>query len=231
MITQAKPVKKATTKKAPAAALTNKSTSSKSVVNKTPASKASPSKVPASKSATAKSAAGEKHDAISQLVADHAKVKKLFKQFDKLAAKDDIPGKTAIANQICVELTVHALAEEEVFYSAARPAIHDDDLLNEANIEHDSAKDLIAQIQAMDPQDPMYDARVTVLGEYIEHHVEEEETEMFPKVRKTKLDLAELDLKLTARKEALMAGMMSKDGVINVNALKSATKEALATKH
>lgn len=180
---------------------------------------------------TAKPSGNKKHDAINQLIADHAKVKKLFKQFDKLAEKDDVAGKSAIANQICVELTVHALAEEEIFYTAARPAIHDDDLLNEANIEHDSAKDLIAQIQAMNPEDPMYDARVTVLGEYIEHHVEEEETEMFPKVRKTELDLAELDIRLTARKEELMAGMMSKDGAINVSALKSATKEALATKH
>lgn len=197
------------------------------------AKKTAPAKTTRAKATkvAAKPAAGKKHDAINQLVADHAQVKKLFKQFDKLAAKDDIVGKAAIANEICVELTVHALAEEEVFYRAARPAIHDDDLLNEANIEHDSAKDLIAQIQAMNPKDPMYDARVTVLGEYIEHHVEEEETEMFPKVRKTKLDLAELDLKLTARKEALKAGIVGKDGAINVSALKSATQEALATKH
>ena len=104
-------------------------------------------------------------------------------------------------------------------------------MLNEANIEHDSAKDLIAQIQAMNPEDPMYDARVTVLGEYIEHHVEEEETEMFPKVRKTKLDLAELDVELTARKQALLAGMVASDGAINVAALKTATQKALATKH
>ena len=178
-----------------------------------------------------KAASSKKHDAINQLVADHAKVKKLFKQFEKLADKDDIAGKTLIANQICVELTVHALAEEEVFYTAARKEIHDDDLLNEANIEHDSAKDLIAQIQAMNPEDPMYDARVTVLGEYIEHHVEEEETEMFPKVRKTKLDLAELDVELTERKQALMAGMVASDGAINVAALKTATQKALATKH
>jgi hemerythrin superfamily protein len=186
-----------------------------------------------SKSVENKTAArsSKKHDAINQLVADHAKVKKLFKQFKALSNKDDIQGKATVVNEICVELTVHALAEEEVFYRAARPMIHDDDLLNEANIEHDSAKDLIAQIQSLSPEDPMYDARVTVLGEYIEHHVGEEEEEMFPKVRKTKLDLAKLDEELTARKLSLKAGLVGEDGVIDVKALKAASQKALATKH
>jgi len=187
------------------------------------------SKLKVSKSATASKA--KKNDAINQLIADHEKVKKLFKKFKTLSNKNDISGKKLIANEICAELTVHSLAEEQVFYTAIRPVIHDDDLLNEANIEHDSAKDLIAQIQSLSPSDPMYDARVTVLGEYIEHHIEEEESEMFPKVRKTELDLVQLGEKLTARKEMLKAGLLNQDGTVNQVALNEAAQEALETKH
>ena len=170
-------------------------------------------------------------DAIVILTSDHAKVKKLFKEFEKLSKKDDTVAKVKVANQICVELTVHALAEEEIFYSAARRATHADDLMNEADVEHDSAKDLIAQIQTISPQDPMYDAKVTVLGEYINHHVKEEETEMFPKVRKTKLDLQELGMQLKMRKEELMSKLVAINGNINVAMLKQSTIDAAAKKH
>lgn len=164
-------------------------------------SNATPVKKSPAKSAT--KAAGP--DAITLLIDDHKKVKKLFKEYEKLSKKEDIDGKVDIANQICEELTVHATVEEEIFYPAARAAIHADDLLNEAEVEHATAKDLIAQIQEMSGDDPMYDARMKVLSEYINHHVEEEETEMFPKSRKAKMDLEGLAVEMMERKEELMA--------------------------
>lgn len=170
----------------------------------------------------------EKDSAITILMQDHAKVKKLFKEFEKLSKKDD-DSKVDIANQICMELTVHAKAEEEIFYPAARMVL-EEDLLNEAEVEHDTAKDLIAQIQTMSPDDEMYDAKVTVLGEYIDHHVEEEETEMFPKARKAKMDLNELGVQIRMRKEELMAQLMSPTGGINKDLLKQSAVEA-ANKH
>ena len=146
----------------------------------------------------------KKNDAIKLLTEDHNKVKKLFKEFKKLAEKKDEEGKEELAGQICRELTVHAQLEEEIFYPAVRAAIEDDDLMNEALVEHTSAKELIAQIQSMKASDPMYDAVVTVLGEYINHHVEEEQNEMFPKAQKSDMDLEELGVEIAERKKALM---------------------------
>jgi hemerythrin superfamily protein len=143
-------------------------------------------------------------DAIALLIADHKEVKKLFKEFEKLSKAEDIDGKVEIANQICEELTVHATIEEEIFYPAAREAIGEEDMMNEAIVEHASAKDLIAQIQEMSGDDEMYDAKVKVLSEYIDHHVEEEEKEMFPKAKKAKMDLEGLGVQLMERKEELM---------------------------
>jgi hemerythrin superfamily protein len=102
-------------------------------------------------------------------------------------------------------LTVHATIEEEIFYPAARAAEVDADLLDEADVEHASAKDLISQIESMSPDDDLYDAKVSVLGEYIDHHVQEEEGEMFPKCRKSEMDLAALAEALAERKSELMA--------------------------
>jgi hemerythrin superfamily protein len=148
-------------------------------------------------------------DAIELLTADHKEVKTLFKQYDKLVESDGSEDeKQALAEQICQMLTVHATVEEELFYPAAREALGEDaDLIDEADIEHESAKELIAQIQASSPSDDHYDARVKVLGEYIDHHVKEEEGEMFPKARKGKLDTATLGAELAARKEELLAAL------------------------
>ncbi len=141
------------------------------------AAKKSAAKKPA---ATARAA---KTDATVLLQRDHADVKKLFKQYEKLADNEaDGEERQALAMQICTMLTVHATIEEEIFYPAAREAEVEDDLLDEAEVEHASAKDLIAQIQSMSPDDELYDAKVTVLGEYVDHHVQEEEGEMFPEV-------------------------------------------------
>ena len=154
-------------------------------------------------------AAPEAVDAIKLLTADHKEVHALFQKYLKLAEKDVKGGKgderQAIADQICEMLTVHATIEEEIFYPAARAAKVDSDLLDEAEVEHASCKDLIAQIRSMDVEDDLYDAKVTVLSEYIDHHVKEEQDEMFPKCRKSSMDLAAIGNQLSKRKRALMA--------------------------
>ena len=141
---------------------------------------------------------------IKLLKEDHAKVKKLFKEFEKLTKKNEEAGKQELAQQICRELSVHAQLEEEIFYPSARDVLEDDRLLNQAAVEHTAAKDLIAQIQSMDVFDPMFDATVHVLGEYVTHHIEEEENEIFPKVEKAKMDFEEIGSEIAERKEALM---------------------------
>ena len=161
---------------------------------KTPAKKAPPT------------ATAAKTDATLLLTRDHTEVHKLFKQYEKLAdAEADASDRQALAEEICMKLTIHATSEEEIFYPAAREAGVESDLLDEAEVEHASAKDLIAQIRAMTPDQDLYDAKVKVLGEYIDHHVKEEEEEMFPKCRKSAMDLAALAGQLAERKAALMA--------------------------
>ncbi len=146
-------------------------------------------------------------DAIRLLKADHATVKKLFKQFEKT---DDEAVKQELAATICNELTVHTTIEEEIFYPAAREAIDDEDLLDEAKVEHASAKELIAQIEGGSPDDDLWEAKVTVLGEYINHHVKEEQDELFPQVKKSGIDLKELGQRLEARKVELTGAQPSR---------------------
>lgn len=141
-------------------------------------------------------------DAIQLLTDDHEHVKSLFEQYEELGDRAYV-SKHKLALQICDELTRHTMIEEEIFYPAVRKALKDDDMLDEAVVEHASAKDLIAQIQSMEASDDLFDAKVKVLSEMIEHHVGEEEGEMFPKVRKAKLDLQELGAAMAARKEAI----------------------------
>lgn len=144
------------------------------------------------------------HDAIAMLVEDHTKVQKMFKDYEKLTQKNaSDEQKGDLASQICTELSVHAQLEEEIFYPAARDAIDAEDLLDEAEVEHASAKELIAQLESMEPGDELYDAKVKVLGEYIAHHVKEEQDEMFPKVKKSDLDLNALGEEMAERKEEL----------------------------
>lgn len=156
-------------------------------------------------------------DAIAVLTADHRTVKSLFKQFETLTKQDDVDDEKAeLVRQICNELTIHATVEEELFYPAVREAIDDDDLMDEADIEHASAKDLIAQLEELEPGDDHYDARVTVLGEYIDHHVKEEEGEMFVKARKADVNTAELGEQIVERKEALTAELGAEDDSASV---------------
>ena len=140
-------------------------------------------------------------DAIELLQADHREVDAYFDAFE--AASDDAE-KKLLADKICRALKVHTQIEEELFYPPARQETGDGDLLDEALVEHAGAKTLIAQIEAMRPGQPLYDAKVKVLGEQVRHHVEEEETELFPEVRNTAIDLEALGAKLAARRSELM---------------------------
>ncbi|RAK60751.1 hemerythrin domain-containing protein [Phenylobacterium hankyongense] len=153
-------------------------------------------------------AAAEKLDAVALLKADHRKVEDLFAQFE--AAKGD-GKKKALAEQICMELTIHTKIEEDVFYPACEGSV-EEDLLKEAYVEHDGAKVLIAEIEAGGPDDEFYEAKVKVLSEQIEHHVEEEEKRvegMFSQARKAGLDMDALGETMAAEKKQLMAAYKS----------------------
>lgn len=154
---------------------------------------------------SAPSKSGKPQDAIALLKADHAEVKALFGRFEKLGEDGAREEKEAIVREACAKLTVHATVEEEIFYPAAREVPEADALLNEAEVEHDTAKDLIAKLDEMEADDEMFDASFTVLAEYIEHHVKEEEGELLPKVQKSDLDLDALGEEMAQRKEELMA--------------------------
>jgi hemerythrin superfamily protein len=142
-------------------------------------------------------------NAIELLKHDHREVESMFKQLD---AEEESRGKIEIAQQICLALIVHAEIEEEIFYPAARGALDEEDreMVSEAKVEHSSLKQLIDQIGGSGPQDQMFEARLTVLKEYVQHHVKEEENELMPAVKKTELDLDELGEELMERKQALM---------------------------
>jgi Hemerythrin HHE cation binding domain. len=146
--------------------------------------------------------ATKQQDAIALLKEDHRTVEELFDQFEKASGDGR---KQKLAEQVCMELSIHAKIEEEIFYPACDGKV-EEDLLKEAYVEHDGAKVLIAQIMAGGPDDEFYDAKVTVLQEQIEHHVEEEEKRMeglFSQARKAGLDMDALGLELAARKREL----------------------------
>ena len=144
--------------------------------------------------------------AIEALMADHRKVEALFKDYEKAKQADD-DSRRDIAEDICMELTVHATIEEEIFYPWLRETLDDDDMdmVEEAQVEHNGAKDLIAQIQGAAAVDDVYDAKVKVLSEYIKHHVKEEEEEIFTSVASEKEALDELGEEMAARKAELEA--------------------------
>src|SRR5215510_14070446 len=148
--------------------------------------------------------APRKEDAVSLLKSDHEEVAKLFKKYENGEKKLSTPDKAALAKQICDALMVHTQIEEEIFYPACHEQIRDvDDLLNEAKVEHQSLKELIAKIEQDRPGTEEYDAQVKVLGEYVTHHVDEEHKELFPRARKSKMDLQTIGERLAARKEEL----------------------------
>ena len=160
----------------------------------------------------AKSARGASQPvAIELLMADHRKVEQLFEEFE--SEKEDTGAKSGIAERICGELKVHTQVEEELFYPWLADNLdeEDEDMVREAQIEHQSAKDLIAKIEGCDPDDEQYDALVKVLSEYIKHHVKEEEQEIFPKVASMTDELDELGQEMAARKTELKEEMGLED--------------------
>lgn len=142
-------------------------------------------------------------DAIRLLKADHREVEALFAEYETTSGDNR---KQALADEICQKLIVHTQVEEEILYPAAYEALDEDDLVDEAEVEHASAKELIAQIRASSPSEPLYDAKVKVLSEYIAHHVCEEEKELFPELKDTDLDLKALGQQIAERKAQLLAG-------------------------
>lgn len=151
-----------------------------------------------------RSSSTARNEVLEMLKEDHKKAKKAFRDFEKLDAEQDADACAAIVQQTCAELTLHATLEEECFYPAVRQALADDaDLLDEAEVEHQSAKDLIEKLQGMQPGDAKFAASFTVLGEYVAHHVKEEESEMFPKLTRAKIDWDALSDQMSARRAEL----------------------------
>jgi hemerythrin superfamily protein len=143
-------------------------------------------------------------EATALLRADHKLVSELFEQYEKSRSPDK---KKELVAQICKELTVHAQVEEEIFYPAVQAALHDHELIPEAHVEHATLKDLIAQVEGLEPDGEMFDAKIKVMSEYVKHHVKEEQSEIFPKARASSLDMTELGDQITARKQELMNAM------------------------
>jgi len=142
-------------------------------------------------------------DAIALLKADHEAVSRMFAEFKKTRS---VANKKALVAKICAALSVHAQIEEEILYPAVKAALKDKLLVPEATVEHAGVKSLIAQLEGVEPDGEMYDAKVKVLSEYVKHHVKEEETEMFPKAKaSSSLDIVELGDRLAARKDELLA--------------------------
>ncbi|HZK92429.1 MAG TPA: hemerythrin domain-containing protein [Stellaceae bacterium] len=151
---------------------------------------------------TKRSSATEPGSAIALLKEDHREVEDYFEEYEDL---EDDDAKAELAEKICAALKVHTQIEEEVFYPQARAATGDNDLLDEALVEHAGAKHLIAEIEAMEVGDDLYDAKIRVLGEQVKHHVKEEEEELFPEIERSKMNLASVGAKLAERKAELMA--------------------------
>lgn len=145
-------------------------------------------------------------DAIDLLDADHLSVHALFQSYKELVrTRASALQRRALAEEICMELTIHAKLEEELFYPAVRDALNDDDVLDEAEDEHGSQREFVAQILATQPEDELYDAKVAVLAEYVERHVRKEREEVFNRVLASRIDLQSLGRSISVRKEELRA--------------------------
>ena len=143
-------------------------------------------------------------DALALLKADHEAVSELVDKYEKGKERMEDEKKSELAHKICEELTIHARIEEEIFYPALREASEEaEGALNEAAVEHASIKNLVEQIQDDSPESEEFDAKITVIGEYVKHHVKEEQGEIFPMAREAELDLKELGEQLAARKAEL----------------------------
>jgi hemerythrin superfamily protein len=183
-------------------------TTKKTKAKKAAERKATKGKTSQDKTTGARSAS-ETQSALDLLEEDHREVEGYFDAYEDL---EDEAEKEELATKICLALRVHTQIEEEIFYPAARKATEDDDLLDEAAVEHASAKRLIEEIEAMEVGDDLYDAKVKVLGEQVRHHVKDEEAELFPEVKSAKMDIEEIGKKLSQRKTTLLAELSGEQG-------------------
>lgn len=164
-------------------------------------------------------------DALDLLKADHDKVRSLFRAFDDLRGSDEEDErKGELVDEICYELTVHTMIEDEIFYPVLRSVIDDDNMMDEADVEHAGARELISQLEVMYPGDDHYDATVTVLGEEIDHHIDKEESDMFDAARHAGLDLEALGEQLAARKEELDGDLSSPATSIGATAARDSAR-------
>jgi hypothetical protein len=147
-------------------------------------------------------------NAFDVLEEDHREVEEWFDEYDELKDSDE-DRKTELAEKICVALKVHAQIEEEIFYPQALEASQDNDLIDEAVVEHATVKNLIGEIEGMDVGEELYDAKIRVLGEMVKQHIKEEEEELFPELQSTKMDLDAVGKELAERKQELMAEMQA----------------------
>jgi Hemerythrin HHE cation binding domain len=155
-------------------------------------------------------ASAHAEDAATLLVEDHRKVRKIFDEFKKLKS-GDVEKKEDLVRTACTELSIHAMLEEEIFYPAVREKLDETGLIDEAEVEHAVAKQLIGELEEMTPEEELYDAKFTVLGEYVNHHVAEEEKEIIPQAKKAKVDMQALGKKIQQRRQELQqqAGVLS----------------------
>jgi hemerythrin superfamily protein len=170
---------------------------------------------------TSRAASAARAQILKQLKDDHKRVKKAYREFGKLDREEDPQACQAIVQQVLDELTVHASLEEELLYPAARGAIADEDLIDEAEVEHESMHIFIAQLRDMDPEDEKYAARFTVLCEYVLHHVKEEEGEMFPQLERARLDWESLAAEIEQRRQELAPAEAVEDGEADAMAAES----------
>ncbi|HEV7801310.1 MAG TPA: hemerythrin domain-containing protein [Burkholderiales bacterium] len=162
-----------------------------------------------------KQSSAETRDAIDFLMDDHKRVQKIFKDFESVD-RDEPEAVQELVETACIELQIHSMLEEEIFYPAVRGRVDEgdrknQDLLNMAEVEHESVDELIARLQELEPDDAMYAAHFMVLAEYVKHHIAEEEEQLFPEVKKMALDLPQLGEDMLTRREELFAEMEADD--------------------
>ena len=158
---------------------------------------------------------GEARDAIDLLTDDHERVQRIFRDFESVD-REDAEALQELVETACMELQIHSILEEEIFYPAVRAQVDEDDrdtpdLLNEAEVEHETVDDLIAKLQELEPDDAMYAAYFKVLSEYVKHHIREEEQELFPEVKRMDIDLQQLGEDMRTRRDELFAEMEAND--------------------
>jgi hemerythrin-like domain-containing protein len=159
-------------------------------------------------------------EALDMLKQDHDKVEKAFREFEQLA-QEDAEACHALVMSACEELKIHTTLEEEIFYPAVHDAIDDEEIMSEAAVEHETARMLIEQLENMEEDDPNYHATFKVLGEYVRHHIREEEGRMFPAARKSDLDFDALGARMRERREELMGETEKGPDAVSASAARS----------